>query len=89
MPVYAGTDAGGLLPHGLVGAEIAELTRYGLPAIDAIAAGSWKAREWLGRSGSLVPGVEADLVVYPADPVSDPQVLTHPSRIILRGAVVG
>jgi imidazolonepropionase-like amidohydrolase len=88
LPVYAGTDAGGVLPHGLIGAEIAELTRYGLPAIDAIAAGSWKAREWLGRSGSLVPGVDADLVVYPADPVADPDVLTHPSRIILRGAVV-
>jgi imidazolonepropionase-like amidohydrolase len=56
--------------------------------MDAIAAGSWKAREWLGRCGTLRPGVEADLVVYPADPVADPHVLTHPARIILRGAVV-
>jgi imidazolonepropionase-like amidohydrolase len=88
LPLYAGTDAGGVLPHGLIGREIVELTTYGLAPIDAIAAGSWKAREWLGQPGSLEPGVPADLVVYAADPVADPAVLLHPSRIILRGAVV-
>jgi imidazolonepropionase-like amidohydrolase len=88
LPLYAGTDAGGVLPHGLIGREIVELTTYGMAPLDAIAAGSWKAREWLGQPGSLEPGIPADLVVYDADPVADPAVLLHPSRIILRGAVV-
>ncbi len=88
VPVYAGTDAGGVLPHGMIGTEIKELTSYGLSAFDALAAGSWKAREWLGLEPSLTPGVSADLVVYGADPLADPGVLAHPARIILRGQVV-
>ena len=30
VPIYVGTDAGGSLPHGLVGAEMVELTKAGL-----------------------------------------------------------
>ena len=30
MAIYAGTDAGGVLPHGLIGDEVLELADYGL-----------------------------------------------------------
>src|SRR5262245_22849146 len=88
VPVYAGTDAGGVLVHGLVGSEIAALTWIGLTGAQALAAGSWGARTWLRPPGELTPGAPADLVVYDVDPRADPSVLVHPRRVILRGRVV-
>ena len=87
VPVFVGTDAGGSLPHGLVAAEVAELVRAGLPPLDALAAATWAAREWLGRPG-LVEGASADLVVYDEDPRADVRVLADPRCVLLRGAVV-
>ncbi|MQY12294.1 hypothetical protein SRB5_24270 [Streptomyces sp. RB5] len=87
IPVYAGTDAGGGLAHGLVAQEVAELATAGLPPEAALSAASWGAREWLGRPG-LTEGAPADLVVYETDPRADLRVLTAPRRIVLRGNVV-
>jgi imidazolonepropionase-like amidohydrolase len=87
VPVFAGTDAGGSLPHGLIAAEVLALHEAGLPAADALAAGSWRGREFLGHP-ALEEGAPADLVVYPADPRADLAVLHHPARIVLRGRVV-
>ncbi|WUD76046.1 amidohydrolase family protein [Streptomyces sp. NBC_00510] len=86
--IFAGTDAGGSLAHGLVAGEVAELVTAGLPALDALSAATWSAREWLGRDG-LTEGASADLVVYPDDPRADVRVLAAPRRIVLRGRVVG
>ena len=88
VAIYAGTDAGGVLPHGLIGSEVAELADYGLSAHDALGAGSWRAREWLGRPSGLGEGDPADLVVYDADPLVDLDVLRHPRCVVLRGRVV-
>ncbi|MFC0628409.1 amidohydrolase family protein [Kribbella deserti] len=88
VPVFAGTDAGGVLSHGLVAAEVAQLTTIGMSSAQAVAAGSWAAREWLGVPGDLAVGSPADIVVYDADPRRDAKVLAHPKRIILRGRVV-
>jgi imidazolonepropionase-like amidohydrolase len=87
VPLLAGTDAGGVLPHGLVGREIRQLHAAGIPAEAALAAGSWAARAYLGLPG-LAEGAPADFVVYPADPRADLAVLAAPARIVLRGAVV-
>ena len=87
VPLLAGTDAGGVLPHGLVAGEIRALHAAGVPAEAALAAGSWAARDYLGLPG-LVEGASADFVVYAADPREDLSVLAHPVRIVLRGAVV-
>ncbi len=89
VAIYAGTDAGGVLPHGLIGAEVAELADYGLTAYDALAAGSWRARDWLGMPSALAEGEPADFVVYDADPLRDLSVLSRPAHIVLRGRVVG
>ncbi|WP_351225231.1 amidohydrolase family protein [Streptomyces sp. NPDC002133] len=88
IPVYVGTDAGGSLPHGLVAAEVAELMKAGIPAVEALSATTWGARSWLGRPG-LEEGAAADLVVYEADPRADVRVLGAPRRVILRGRVLG
>ncbi|UUN26174.1 amidohydrolase family protein [Streptomyces sp. FIT100] len=88
IPVYVGTDAGGSLPHGLVAAEVAELVTAGIPATEALSATAWGARSWLGRPG-LDEGAPADLVVYEADPRADVRVLAAPTRVVLRGRVIG
>ncbi|MFI5055193.1 MAG: amidohydrolase family protein [Actinomycetota bacterium] len=87
VAVYAGTDAGAV-DHGLVASEIALLRDAGLPGAAALAAGSWAARTWLGLPG-LEVGAPADLVVFPDDPREDPEVLRHPSLIVLRGTMQG
>ena len=38
VPIYAGTDAGGVLPHGGIAGEVAELAAYGIPAEYALGA---------------------------------------------------
>ena len=55
VPVYAGTDAGGVLGHGLVAQEIQALTTIGMTGEQALAAGSWSAREWLGANPAPSP----------------------------------
>lgn len=88
VPVYAGTDAGGVLPHGLIAREVRALhEQVGLPVDAALAAASWAARDWLGRPG-LEPGAPADLVVYDDDPRKDLRALAHPRAVVLRGRVV-
>ena len=86
IPVYAGTDAGGSLAHGLVGEEVAELVAAGIPATEALSAAAWGARSWLGRPG-IEEGASADLVVYAEDPRADVRVLTAPEHVVLRGVV--
>ncbi|MGW5645593.1 amidohydrolase family protein [Saccharopolyspora sp. NPDC003752] len=88
IPVYAGTDAGGGIAHGLLADEVRALHRVGMSTEQALGAASWAAREWLGWSG-LQHGAAADLVCYDADPRKDLSVLDHPTRIVLRGNVVG
>ena len=87
VPVFAGTDAGGGIDHGVIGDEIRALHAAGLPREAALGAGSWAAREWLGLPG-LVEGADADLVVYAQDPRADLDALASPELTLLRGRVV-
>lgn len=87
VPMFAGTDAGGYLPHGLVGLEIAKLAAISPPTY-ALGAGSWRAREWLGHPAALMDGAPADLIVLDADPRQDLAVLQAPRAVVLRGVVV-
>ncbi|GAA1727596.1 amidohydrolase family protein [Isoptericola hypogeus] len=87
VPLLVGTDAGGTIGHGRIADECAELVAAGIPAADVVAMASWRARQFLGV-GSMVEGSSADLVVYPADPREDVEVLRHPTAVVLRGQVV-
>lgn len=84
--LLVGTDAGGTISHGRIADECAELVAAGLPAAEVVAMASWRAREYLGF-GAVVEGSSADLVVYPADPRQDIEVLRHPTAVVLRGQV--
>ena len=84
--VLAGTDAG-VVPHGSVAAEIGLLAAAGLSSTDALAAGSWEARRYLGLP-LIEDGAPADLVIYPDDPTADLDVLGHPSLVMIDGQIV-
>lgn len=81
VTILAGTDS---RPHGRIIDEIRSLSEAGVRPHDALAAGSWAARSYLGLPG-LVPGAPADAVVYDADPRTDLGQLGHPRAVILRG----
>ncbi|MGO4958044.1 amidohydrolase family protein [Luteococcus sp. Sow4_B9] len=86
VPIYAGTDAGGVMPHGILGQEIELLGEIG-GAEFALGAASWRARDWLGRPG-LQEGARADIVVFDEDPRVNLGVARHPRLVILRGRIV-
>src|SRR3954451_22394532 len=88
VPVFAGTDAGGGIDHGVIADEVRALHAAGLPREAALAAASWAAREWLGLR-CIEEGAPADLVVYETDPRADLDSLQRPQRLVLRGRIVG
>jgi imidazolonepropionase-like amidohydrolase len=87
VPVFAGTDAGGGIAHGVIADEVRALHDAGLPTEAALAAASWSARAWLGLP-CIEEGAPADVVVYDADPRTDLGTLQRPQRMLLRGRVV-
>lgn len=86
VAVYAGSDAGGSLPHGLIAREVEALTGIGMTPTEALGAACWDARAWLGRP-ALTDGAPADLLCFTDDPRCGPGVLSRPDRVILRGRV--
>ena len=86
VPIFAGTDAGGVMPHGILGEEVKQLGAIG-DADFALGAASWRAREWLGRPG-IEQGAPADLVVFSDDPRVHLGITRHPLLVVLRGRIV-
>jgi imidazolonepropionase-like amidohydrolase len=84
VTILAGTDS---RPHGRVADEIRSLAAADLTPHQALAAGSWAARAYLGL-GALTPAAPADAVIYDADPRTDLTVLDRPRAVILRGRLV-
>ncbi|GAA1623291.1 amidohydrolase family protein [Georgenia ruanii] len=84
VPLLMGSDAGGTIGHGSLPAELAEVARAGVPAVEVVAAASWRARRYLGVPG-IAEGASADVVVYDADPRQDVAVTSRPTAVILRG----
>jgi imidazolonepropionase-like amidohydrolase len=86
VPIYAGTDAGGMIAHGRIGDEVEALKGIGMSPTEALGAACWDARRWLGRP-ALDDGASADLLCYNDDPRRGPAVLNHPDVVILRGTI--
>ena len=92
VKIVAGTDWGYFeaTEHG-VPDEIAALVKAGLPAMDAIRAGTSVSAECLGvanRVGEIKPGLAADFVAVSRDPLSDISALKEIVLIIHDGDVV-
>lgn len=84
IPIFAGTDAGSMVPHGRIADEIDALKGIGMTPTEALGAACWTARDWLGRPG-LAHGASADLVCYSEDPRKGAAVVNHPDLVMLRG----
>lgn len=86
VPVYTGTDAGGTMAHGLIGQEIQMIAELSSNEY-ALGAGSWRARQWLGRN-SLEFGSSADLVIFDTDPRVQLKAVLQPKIVMLNGKCV-
>lgn len=86
VPIFAGSDAGGAMAHGLIAGEVEALKGIGMTPTEALGAACWAARRWLGRP-VLADGAPADLLCFATDPRSGAAVLSRPDRVVLRGRV--
>lgn len=84
VTILAGTDS---RPCGRVIDEIRALAGAGIPPRQALGAGSWAARSYLGMAG-LTEGAPADAVVYDCDPRRNLSELATPRAVVLRGEIV-
>ncbi len=91
VKLVTGTDTGygpssvRRIPH-----EILELAAIGMPAMDAIRAGTSTAAQCLGvadRTGAIQKGLEADLIVIDRDPLADLTALQDVLLVINNGVV--
>lgn len=71
--------------------EIIELTKIGMPLMDAIKAGTSVAAECFGiekRTGAIKRGLEADLIAVERDPLTDIRNLQDVLLVVNNGKVV-
>jgi imidazolonepropionase-like amidohydrolase len=89
VPLALGTDAG-VEPHGLNANEFSLMTKNGLPAVQALLAGTANGAELLGmadRIGTLSPGKFADIVAVAGNPLTDMHATEHPVLVMKEGIV--
>lgn len=89
MKIAFGTDAG-VYPHGLNAREFAVYVDYGLSPLEAIRSATTAAADLLGVSdrGAIAPGLLADLVAAPGDPLKDVTALERLAFVMKGGEVV-
>jgi imidazolonepropionase-like amidohydrolase len=93
--VAAGTDGtygdGDATARVRPGHEIEELVKCGYTPLEAIRSATLESARALGieaRTGSIAPGLEADLLVVDRDPVEDTTTLFEPMLVVSDGTVV-
>ncbi len=85
LRVLAGTDNG-----DTIGGEITELVGIGMTPMEAIQAATSRCAEALGiskRTGSIRPGMEADLVVLNGNPLEDIKAVTNVVLVVNDGRI--
>lgn len=87
VQLLVGTDAGGVLGHGIIHDELEELSRAGLDATAILDAATWAPRAVLGAPG-LEDGAPADLLFLAEDPREDHRALREPRAIVLGGRML-
>lgn len=86
VTLLVGTDAGGVLGHGIIHDELDEIHRCGIPAVDVLSTATWEPRRFLGVPG-LEDGAPADLVVSAEDPRRNLTTLRDPVAVVMGGRV--
>ena len=86
-----GTDAGTPFnPHGSATRELIRMIEWGMAPLVALQSATANAADLLRvpTIGSVEEGKDADVVVWPGDPLDDPQVLLSPDVVMKAGQVV-
>lgn len=89
VAIVFGTDAG-IYPHGMAGMQFAYMVEWGMTPMEAIqAATSVPARYigWEDRVGAIEPGLLADLIAVPGDPLQDINLMEQVSAVVMGGLV--
>jgi imidazolonepropionase-like amidohydrolase len=84
-----GTDAG-VYPHGSNAKQFAHMVRWGMTPMQAIQAATVNAADLLGwsdRIGALAPGLYADVIAVPSDPLADVTALEQVTFVMKGGTV--
>ena len=92
VTIAAGTDAGTPLnPHGSVVPELALMIGAGMAPLQALRAATSVAAQVLGiasETGSIAPGLAADLIAVEGDPATDVKALDAVRLVIAEGRTV-
>jgi imidazolonepropionase-like amidohydrolase len=89
VPLAMGTDAG-VEPHGLNAREFSLMTKNGLPAAQALMAGTANGADLLGvadKTGTLQAGKFADVIAVPGDVLANIGATEHPTFVMKEGVV--
>jgi len=89
VPLAMGTDAG-VEPHGLNAHEFSLMTQNGLPAAQALIAGTANGADLLGiadETGTLAGGKFADIIAVRGNPLVDMHATEHVVFVMKEGAV--
>ncbi len=89
VPMVMGSDVGPF-PHGTQAREFELMVRYGMTPIEAIRAGTLNGAKLLGWDrdlGAIKPGLYADIVAVPGNPLDDIRALEKVA-FVMKGGVV-
>jgi len=89
VPIAMGTDAG-VSPHGKNAKEFELMVQYGMPAMQAIQAGTISGAKLLRQEkdlGTVEKGKIADLVAVAGDPIQDIKLLQDVKFVMKDGVV--
>jgi len=89
VKIAFGTDAA-VIPHGENAHEFGVYVRFGMKPADAIRTATVNAADLLGAPdrGAIAPGMMADLIAVPGDPLADVETLLHVRWVMHGGRVV-
>jgi imidazolonepropionase-like amidohydrolase len=89
VQLVAGTDAGiNLVPHGAYAGGLEGLAASGMRTLEVIECATSRAARACGVddvTGSLTPGLDADLVAVDGDATTDISLLRYPALVVSRG----
>ena len=89
VPLLTGTDSGsfGIIPGESVARELELLVAAGLSPFDALTSVTQRNAEILGfeKSGMILPGYRANLVLLAKDPLTDVSVVEYPVGVMIGG----
>lgn len=89
VPLLTGTDSGGfgIIPGESIARELELLVAAGLSPFEALTSVTRRNAEVLGfeKTGQILPGYRANLVLLAKDPLTDVGVVEHPVGVMIDG----